>query len=84
MAMEMIVAAQNDTLLRALRVSLKRRVPARRGGDYNEAPPCRPMNGARTRSLWPYSLSLLSIGPLGLSGSNQENPRGCWVFLQRT
>ena len=36
--MEVVVAVQSDTLLRALspRVQLKRRVSARRGGDYNE------------------------------------------------
>ena len=36
MAMEVEVAIQSDTLLRAPRVQLKRRVSARRGGDYNE------------------------------------------------
>ena len=36
--MEVIVAVQSGTLLRALRVQLKRRVSARRGGDYNEVP----------------------------------------------
>jgi hypothetical protein len=34
--MEVIVAVQSGALLRALRVQLKRIVPARRGGDYNE------------------------------------------------
>ena len=34
--MEVIVAAQSGALLHALRVQLKRRVSARRGGDYNE------------------------------------------------
>ena len=29
-----------------------------------EAPPYRPMTGARTRPLWPYSSSSLSTGPL--------------------
>ena len=32
------VAVQSGTLLHALRVQLKRRVSARRGGDYNEVP----------------------------------------------
>ena len=36
--MEVMVAVQSDTLLRALRVQLKRNVSARRGGDYNEVP----------------------------------------------
>jgi len=34
--MEVVVAVQSGTLLHALRVQLKRRVSARRGGDYNE------------------------------------------------
>jgi len=33
-AMEVMVAVQSGTLLHALRVPLKRRVSARRGGDY--------------------------------------------------
>jgi hypothetical protein len=33
--MEVLVAVQRGTLLHALRVQLKRRVSARRGGDYN-------------------------------------------------
>ena len=36
MAMEVMVAVQSGTIVRALRVQLTRRVPARRGGDYNE------------------------------------------------
>jgi len=36
--MEVVVAVQSGTLLHALRVQLKRRVSARRGGDYNEVP----------------------------------------------
>jgi hypothetical protein len=36
--MEMMVAAQSETPLRALRVQLNRRDSARRGGDYNEVP----------------------------------------------
>jgi len=32
--MEVVVAVQSGTLLHALRVQLKRRVSARRGGDY--------------------------------------------------
>jgi hypothetical protein len=36
--MEVMVAAQSGALLHALRVQLKRRVSARRGGDYNEVP----------------------------------------------
>ena len=36
--MEVMVAVQSGTLLYALRVPLKRRVSARRGGDYNEVP----------------------------------------------
>ena len=34
--MEVVVVVQSGALLRALRVQLKRIVPARRGGDYNE------------------------------------------------
>ena len=34
--MGVMVAVQNGTLPSALRVLLKRRVSARRGGDYNE------------------------------------------------
>ena len=34
--MEVMVAVQSGTFRRALRVQLKRRVSARRGGDYNE------------------------------------------------
>jgi hypothetical protein len=36
--MEVMVAVQSGTLLCALGVQLKRRVFARRGGDYNEVP----------------------------------------------
>jgi hypothetical protein len=36
--MEVMVAVQSGTLLHSLRVPLKRRVSARRGGDYNEVP----------------------------------------------
>ena len=36
--MEVMVAVQCGSLLRALRVQLKRRVSARRGGDYIEVP----------------------------------------------
>jgi hypothetical protein len=36
--MEVMVAVQSGTLLRALRVRLKRRVSARRGEDYSEVP----------------------------------------------
>jgi len=36
--MEVVVAVQSGTLLRVLRVQLKKRVSARRGWDYNEAP----------------------------------------------
>jgi hypothetical protein len=39
--MEVMVAVQSGTLLHALRVQLKRRVSARRGGDYNEVPSVR-------------------------------------------
>ena len=35
-AMEVMVPAQSDTPLRALRALLNRRVLARRGGDYSE------------------------------------------------
>jgi len=35
--MEVMVAVQSGTLLHALRVQLKRRVSARRGGNYNGA-----------------------------------------------
>jgi len=34
--MEVIVVVQSGTFIRTLRVQLKRRVSARRGGDYNE------------------------------------------------
>jgi hypothetical protein len=34
--MEVMVAVQSGTLPHALRVQLKRRVSARRGGDFNE------------------------------------------------
>jgi len=36
--MEVMVAVQSGTLLHALRVPLKRRVSARRGGGHNEVP----------------------------------------------
>ena len=36
--MEIMVAVQSGTLLHALRVQLKRRVSARRGGDYYFTP----------------------------------------------
>jgi hypothetical protein len=36
--MEVVVAVQSGTLLHPLRVQLKRRVSARRGGDYSGDP----------------------------------------------
>ena len=36
--MEVLLAVQSGTPLRALRVQLNRRVSARRGEDYNEVP----------------------------------------------
>jgi hypothetical protein len=36
--MEVMAAVKSGTLLHALRVQLKRRVSALRGGDYNEVP----------------------------------------------
>ena len=58
--MEVMVAVQSGTLLHALRVPLKRRVSARRGGDYNEVP-----QAIQQKSIFLVSFAL-AVCALGL------------------
>jgi hypothetical protein len=65
--MEVMVAVQSGTLLRALRVQLKRRVSARRGGDYNEVPQATQKKSRPSPSncVTPFACKLtLDFGPL--------------------
>ena len=73
--MEVMGAVQSGTLLHALRVQLKRRVSARRGGDYNEVPQAiqkksRPFLGAGMRRL-----TGIKIKQSGLYKKRRDNTR---------
>jgi len=68
--MEVMVAVQSGTLLHALRVQLKRRVSARRGGDYNEVPQAiqKKSRPSPSNCVTPFlDLSLCKISSLALS-----------------
>jgi len=58
--MEVMVAVQSGTL--ALRVQLKRRVSARRGGDYNEVPQAiqKKSRPSPSNCVTPFACKLLS------------------------
>ena len=60
--MEVMIAVQSGTLLRALRVQLKRRVPARTGGDCKKFPQAIQTNRCPTPSNFatPFACKLLS------------------------
>jgi hypothetical protein len=59
--MEVMAAVQSGTLLRALRVQLKRRVSARRGGDYNEV---------TAYFIVPLSQTQTQVNPHGIKAIN--------------
>jgi len=79
MAMEVMVAVQCGSLLRALRVQLKRRVSARRGGDYNEVyqPIQKKSRPSPSNCVTPFACKLLHEQGYGLRKSNAV---GCRVF----
>jgi hypothetical protein len=60
--MEVMIAVQSGTLLRALRVQLKIRISARRGGDYNEVPQATQKQSRPSPSncVTPFACKLLS------------------------
>jgi hypothetical protein len=75
--MEVMVAVQSGTLLRALRVPLKRRVSARRGGDYNEVPQAI-QNKSRpspSNCVTPFACKLLSELGFGFRKANVVKSR---------
>jgi len=61
--MEVMIAVQSGTLLRALRVQLKRRVSVRRGGDYNEVPQAiqKKRRSSPSNCVTPFACKLLFI-----------------------
>ena len=65
--MEVMVAVQSGTLLHALRVQLKRRVSARRRGDYNEVPQAIQKKSRPSPSycVTPFACKLLSEQSFG-------------------
>ena len=77
--MEVMVAVQNGTLLRALRVLLKRKVSARRGGDYNEVSQAiqKKSRSSLSNCLTPFACELLSEQGLGFRKAYLV---GCRVF----
>jgi arginine repressor len=60
--MEVMIAVQSGTLLRALSVLLKRRVSARRGGGYYEVPQATQKKSRSSPSNYvtPFAYKLLS------------------------
>ena len=77
--MEVMVAVQSDTLLRALIVQLKRRVSAHRRGDYNDAPKAIQKKSRQSPShfVTPFACKLLSEQGIGFRKANDV---GCRVF----
>ena len=77
--MEVMVAVQSGTLLRALRVQLKRRVSARRGGDYNEVPQAiqKKNRPSPSNCVTPFACKLLSEQGFGFRKGNVVK---CRVF----
>ena len=77
--MEVMVAVQSGMPLRALRVQLKRRVSARRGGDYNEVPQATQKKSRPSPSncVIPFACKLLSEQGHCFRKSNVT---GCRVF----
>jgi len=77
--MEVMVAVQSGTLLHALRVPLKRRVSARRGGDYNEVPQAiqKKSRSSPSNFVTPFACKLLSERGVGF---RKANVMECRVF----
>ena len=77
--MEVMVVVQSGTLLRALRVQLKKRVSARRGGDYNEVPQAiqRKSRPYPSNCVTPSACKLLSEQGFGFRKANVVE---CRVF----
>jgi len=80
--MEVMVAVQSGTLLHVLRVQLKRRVSARRGGDYNEVHQANQKKSRPSPSncVTPFVCKLLSEQGLGFRKANVIE---CRVFASR-
>jgi hypothetical protein len=77
--MEVMVAVQSGTLLRALGVQLKRRVSARRGGDYNEVPQKFPLAAAIAVYSTPALRIQINISAAGADGSGSACLSLSWV-----
>ena len=77
--MEEMIAVQSGTLLCDLRVQLKRRVSARRGGDCNEVPQAIQKKSRPSPSIYmsPFACKLLSDQGFGF---RKTNVVGCRVF----
>ena len=77
--MEVMVAVQSGTLLYALRVLLKRRVSARRGGDYNGVPQAiqKKSRPSPSNCVTPFACKLLSEQGFGFRKANVVE---CRVF----
>ena len=71
-AMEVMVAVRSGTLLRALRVQLKRSVSARRGGDYSEVPQAiqKKSRPSPSSCVTPFACKLLSEQGFGFRKAN--------------
>ena len=65
--MEVMIAVQSGTLLRALSVLLKRRVSARRGGGYYEVPQAtqKKSRSSPSNCATPFPYKILPEGGLG-------------------
>jgi len=70
--MEVMVAVQSGTLLHAPRVQLKKRVSARRGGDYNEVPQAiqKTSRPSPSNFVTPLACKLLSEQDFGFRKAN--------------
>jgi hypothetical protein len=77
--MEVMVAVQNGTLLRALIELLKRRVSARRGGDYSEVFQAiqKKSRPSPSTCVTPFAYGLLSEQGFGF---RKAHVVGCRVF----
>ena len=77
--MEVVIAVQRGPLFRALRVLVKRRVSARRGGDYHETSLAiqKKSRPSPSNCVTPFSCKLL---PEQGYGFRKANVVGCRVF----
>jgi len=77
--MEVMEAVESGTLLHALRVQLKRRVSARRGGDYNEVLQAiqKKSRPSPRNCVTPFACKLLSEQGFGFRKANVVE---CRVF----